>query len=69
MSEAHAWYIDGTFKIVKDPVKQLLTIHVVMLCDEKRVSVPVCFVLMSRRRQIDYMAVLSEINSLCYKYI
>ena len=69
MSEAYAWYIDGTFKICRDPVKQLLTIHVVMNVADQRVSLPVCFVLMSRRRQIDHFAVLSEINRLCCKYI
>ena len=69
MSEAYAWYIDGTFKICRDPVKQLLTIHVVMNVSDQCVSLPVCFVLMSRRRQIDCFAVLSEINRLCCKYI
>ena len=69
MAETFAWYIDGTFKIVKDPVKQLLTIHVVLICQEKRVSVPVCFILMARRRKIDYIAVLIEIQTLCNDYL
>ena len=68
MSEALIWYIDGTFKIVKDPVKQLLTVHVVLLCDKKRVSIPVCFILMSRRRKIDYIDILLEINKMCNIY-
>ena len=48
MNEAHAWYIDGTFKIVGKPMKQLLTIHVVVLYQKQRASIPVCFILMSR---------------------
>ena len=66
MSEAYAWYVDGTFKIVKDPVKQLLAIHVLLICESQKVSIPVCFVLMYRRRKMDYHAVLSNIYEKCH---
>ena len=69
MSRAYAWYIDGTFKIVKEPMKQLLTIHVVLLNQNQRVSVPVCYVLMSRRREIDYHKVLLEIYNDCCDFL
>ena len=69
MSEAHAWYIDGTFKIVRDPMKQLLTIHVVVLYEKQRCSIPVCFILMSRRRKIDYIAIVKEIYDTCVNYV
>ena len=69
MSEAYAWYVDATFKIVKDPVKQLLAIHVLITCGDQKVSVPVCFVLMYRRRMIDYKAVLKTIYQKCIDYM
>ena len=69
MSQAHAWYIDGTFKIVKHPIKQLLTIHCILLSENQRVSVPVCYVLMTRRREMDYKKVLLEIYSHCCRYV
>ena len=68
LADANAWYIDGAFKIVKYPVKQLLTIHILIHSDDQRVSVPVCFVLMARRRKLDYMAVLAEIVRLICQY-
>ena len=70
MAKAHSWYIDGTFKIVKDPIKQLLTIHVVLVYRQiKRVSIPVCFILMTRRRKSDYVKVLNFIKNHCNKYL
>ena len=66
---AYAWYIDGTFKIVKEPMKQLVTIHIILNIAEQRVSVPVCFVLMSRRRKIDYIAILKKIIEPCKKFV
>ena len=69
MSEAYAWYVDATFKIVKDPVKQLLAIHVLIMCGDQKVSVPVCFVLMYRRRMMDYKAVLKTIYHKCSAYM
>ena len=69
MSEAYAWYIDGTFKIVKYPMRQLLTIHVVVLYEKQRASIPVCFILMSRRRKLDYMAIIKEIYTACVSYV
>merc|ERR1711895_40698 len=70
MAKAHNWYIDGTFKIVKDPIKQLVTIHVVLVYhDSKRVSIPVCFILMTRRRKCDYVMGLDFIRRQCNQYL
>ena len=70
MAKAHKWYIDGTFKIVKKPIKQLVTIHVVLVyLGSKRFSIPVCFILMTHRRKGDYMEVLNVIKNHCNKYI
>merc|ERR1711895_23708 len=70
MAKAHSWYIDGTFKIVKDPIKQLVTIHVVLVYRQiKRVSIPVCFILMTRRRKSDYVMVLNFIRRKCNQYL
>ena len=69
MARAFAWYIDGTFKIVKEPIKQLLTIHVILKIAYTRVSVPVCFVLMTRRRKIDYVAIFKKIKEKCNEFL
>merc|ERR1711874_646767 len=70
MAKARNWYIDGTFKIVKEPIKQLVTIHVVLICAEsRRVSLPVCFILMTRRRKCDYVMVLDCIRKQCNEYL
>lgn len=61
LSRAKTWYIDGTFKAARKPFIQLFSIHV-FICSEKVMKqVPVCFVLMSRRKKTDYKAVLEAI--------
>merc|ERR1711874_755930 len=70
MAKAHNWYIDGTFKIVKKPIKQLVTIHVVLVyLGSKRFSIPVCFILMTHRRKCDYIMVLDFIRRKCNQYL
>ena len=55
---------------MKDPIKQLLTIHVVLVYRQiKRVSIPICFILMTRRRKSDYVMVLDFIRRQCNQYL
>ena len=48
LKDAKAWYVDGTFKIVKDPFTQLLTIHTTVMYNNKTTSIPIAFILMKK---------------------
>ena len=67
LKDAKAWYVDGTFKIVRDPFTQLLTIHTTVIYNKKTTSIPIAFILMSRRRKIDYLAVFKKIIEIVEK--
>ena len=54
---AYFRYIDGTFKVVKKPFYQLLTINAFVTCDGAKKQLPFVFVLMSGKSQDDYVAV------------
>jgi len=64
LKNAKRLYVDGTFKLVREPFKQLFSIHVFMRKGTEIVQVPVCFVFMSRRQAKDYTRVFKRIKKL-----
>ena len=57
LSKAKSWYVDGTFKLVRQPFTQLLTINAFVRAGEYAKQVPLAFVLMSGRKANDYKKV------------
>ena len=57
LAKSKRWYVDGTFKVVRDPFKQLFSIHSFLKQDDQTKQVPLAFVFMTRRRTKDYKKV------------
>ena len=56
------WYMDGTFKVVRKPFKQLFTVHGFIKTSEGAIKqIPLMFVLMMTKKSKDYKAVLQTI--------
>ena len=61
LSRAEHWYIDGTFKVVRDPFVQLFSLHAFVRRDACEKQVPLAFIVMSRRTAPDYTAALQAV--------
>ena len=57
LSIAKNWFIDATFKMIKNPITQLLSIHVFMKSGNTKKQVPLLLALMSGKYKRDYKKV------------
>jgi len=57
LAKAKVWYVDETFKLIRHPFQQLLTINAFVRSGEYAKQVPLVFVVMSGRKEKDYKKV------------
>jgi len=48
LSKAKTWYVDATFKVVKNPFNQLFSVHAFVKKDGQLKQLPLAFIVMSR---------------------
>ena len=53
LTNVKTWYVDATFKVIKQPFTQLFSIHVFVKKDGKLMQTPLAFIVMSPRRRKD----------------
>ncbi|XP_068237240.1 uncharacterized protein [Palaemon carinicauda] len=62
LQNARVWYVDGTYKLVREPFKQLYSIHAYVRSGECVKQVPLLFCVMSGSRTVDYRALIQSIR-------
>ena len=62
LKTARTWYLDGTFKVVRQPFTQLWSIHAFVAKGDDLKQLPFLYVLMSSRRTVDYKAVFEQLK-------
>ena len=53
LANARHWYVDATFRLVREPVTQLFTINVFIRSDDNVKQVPHVYVIMSGKSRAD----------------
>ena len=62
LSKAKKMKVDGTFKIVKGPFYQLVSLHCLINAGHRSVSVPCGYIIMSGKSQKDYVGVFKKLK-------
>jgi len=57
LTNVKMWYVDATFKVIRQAFTQLFSIHAFVKKDGELMQTPLAFVVMSRRRRKDYKRV------------
>ncbi|XP_060554303.1 uncharacterized protein LOC132715331 isoform X2 [Ruditapes philippinarum] len=69
LKKAKRWYLDGTFKVVREPFTSLFSIHAFVRSGDCAKQLPLVYVLMSSRRTRDYVAVLKKLGRLLQREV
>ena len=59
LANARHWYVDATFRLVREPFTQLFTINVFIRSDDNVKQVPLVYVIMFGKSKADYKATLT----------